>query len=51
MPSVDKSHGFLSGIELQGEGWIISLLLPFVFGVVAFVATVNAANQVLRKIS
>ena len=51
MPSVDKSHGFLSGIDLQGEGWIISLLLPFVFGVVAFVATVNAANQVLRKIS
>lgn len=40
--------GFLTGIGFQGLGWLVPLLLPFISGAIALVATAYAAGRALR---
>jgi cell division transport system permease protein len=51
IPSGEGAPGFLTGIGFQGAGWMVPLLLPFISGIVALIATAFAARRALRTIS
>lgn len=51
MPTGGDGPGFLTGIGFEGAGWLVPLLLPFISGAIALVATAYAAGRALRTIS
>jgi cell division transport system permease protein len=51
MPSAAEEAGFLTGLGLQGWHWLLPLLIPFLAGAVAFIATGAAARRTLRELA
>lgn len=45
LPSASDAGGFLTGLGFQGAGWLWPLLIPLLGGLVAFLATWNAARR------
>ncbi|MCL3881227.1 FtsX-like permease family protein [Marivita sp. GX14005] len=51
VPSGGDDTGFLTDLSIQGWGWLWVLLIPPVFGLVAFFATRFAAKRVLEELA
>ena len=51
LPSVNEAGGFLTGLGFTGLAWGLPFVLPFVAGVVAWLATRLAAFQTLRGLT
>jgi len=51
LPSTDDVGGFLTGLGFQGRHWLVPLLVPFLAGAVAFVATGAAAKRTLKELA
>ena len=49
LPRVDAAGGFLTGLGFQGWHWLWPLVMPFLAGFVAFVATRQAALRTLKE--
>ena len=49
LPRVDAAGGFLTGLSFQGWHWLWPLVIPFLAGFVAFVATRQAALHTLKE--
>ena len=51
IPSGSDAAGFLTGLNIQGWGWVWVLLIPPLSGLVAFLATRFAASRVLEELA
>ncbi len=51
LPSVNEAGGFLTGLGFTGLAWGLPFVLPFIAGVVAWLATRLAAFQTLRGLT
>ena len=51
IPSGGDAAGFLTGLNIQGWGWVWVLLIPPLSGLVAFLATRFAASRVLEELA
>jgi cell division transport system permease protein len=51
LPQSTDDKIFLTGLGFQAGQWLTPLVLPFLAGVVAFLATRAASNRALRKLS
>ncbi|WP_293572771.1 cell division protein FtsX [Phaeobacter sp.] len=51
MPEASREGGFLTGLGLQGWGWLAPLAIPVLGALVAFVATSRAANKRLGDLA
>ena len=51
LPSADDAGGFLTGLGFQGASWFLPLILPFLAGAVAFLATRASANRKLQELT
>jgi len=51
LPEASDEGGFLTGLGFQGAGWLWPLLIPVLGALVAFVATLSAAQRRLRGLS
>jgi cell division transport system permease protein len=49
LPRADAAGGFLTGLGFQGWHWLWPLVIPFLAGLVAFVATRQAALRTLKE--
>lgn len=49
LPSADAAGGFLTGLGFQGVHWLWPLVIPILAGLVAFVATRQAALRTLKE--
>jgi cell division transport system permease protein len=51
LPSASEQGGFLTGLGFQGAGWLWPILIPPLAGVVAYLATGQAARRVLKELA
>lgn len=51
LPSADTAGGFLTGLGFAGLNWLLPLVIPFLAGLTAFLATRAAALRTLRGLS
>lgn len=51
LPSTADAGNFLTGLGFQGWHWLVPLLIPFLAGAVAFVATGAAARRTLKELA
>ncbi len=51
LPAAQEEGGFLTGLGLQGAGWVLLALIPPLAGVVAYLATGAAARRTLGELS
>lgn len=51
LPQASDEGGFLTGLGLQGAGWLLPLTIPPMAALVAFVATGRAARKKLKELS
>jgi cell division transport system permease protein len=49
LPRADAAGGFLTGLGFQGWHWLWPLVIPALAGLVAFVATRQAALRTLKE--
>jgi len=49
LPSADAAGGFLTGLGFQGWHWLWPLTIPVLAGIVAFIATRQAALRTLKE--
>jgi cell division transport system permease protein len=49
LPRADAAGGFLTGLGFQGWHWLWPLVIPVLAGLVAFVATRQAALRTLKE--
>jgi cell division transport system permease protein len=49
LPSADAAGGFLTGLGFQGWHWLWPLTIPILAGILAFVATRQAALRTLKE--
>ena len=51
LPSGAVEGGLLTGLRFEGAGWMIPLAVPVLAGIVAFLATGDAARRRLRELA
>lgn len=51
IPTGSDAAGFLTGLNIQGWGWVLVLLIPPLSGLVALIATRFAASRVLKELA
>ena len=51
VPSTGDTAGFLTGLNIQGWGWLWVMLIPPLSGLVALIATRFAASRVLEELA
>ncbi|WP_208351661.1 cell division protein FtsX [Pseudaestuariivita rosea] len=51
LPSAAATAGFLTGIGFTGLGWLLPLMMPLLFALIAFAATRTAALRLLQELT